>query len=112
MPGHASGKVTRRNTANDPAPCTCAASSSAGFIERNTAAVMMKASGARLRPCTQPMPSTVMTLIGGPGGRDSECERNDKRDQAEAERIEQHRISAAVREHLNEILSRVSEAWI
>ena len=34
-------------------------------MERNTAAVMMKASGARLSPCTQPMPRMLVMLNGG-----------------------------------------------
>ena len=33
--------------------------------KRSTAAVMMKPMGARLRPCTQPMPTMVAMLNGG-----------------------------------------------
>ncbi len=66
MPGQASRTVMRRMTRQGPAPCISAASSSVGSMERNTAAVMMKASGARLSPCTQPMPSRLVMLNGGP----------------------------------------------
>jgi hypothetical protein len=65
-PGQASGKVTRHMRLPKVAPAICAASSSAGSVARNTAAVMMKASGARLSPCTQPMPMTLAMLKTGP----------------------------------------------
>ena len=64
MPGQASGKVTRRMIPGKAAPEICADSSSVGSIARSTAAVMMKPIGARLRPCTQPMPRMLAMLKG------------------------------------------------
>jgi hypothetical protein len=64
MPGQASRAVIRCSTVRAPAPCIWAASSSVGSMARNTAAVIMKASGARLSPCTQPMPTMLLMLSG------------------------------------------------
>ncbi len=64
MPGQASRTVMARSTRSGAAPCTSAASSIDGSMERKTAAVMMKASGARLSPCTQPMPRMVVIENG------------------------------------------------
>ena len=75
MPGVISGRVIRRIRLRNETPWTRALSSKTGSMARKEAAIMMKPTGTKAMPSTQPMP-TRLTMLRGDRSSDSKSTRS------------------------------------